>query len=122
MTSTRQHRQAADRRGRWAEWLATLFLMVKGYWPVARRLKTPVGEIDLLVRRGDILAVIEVKARADLGQAAESISDRQWQRIARALEWYIAGRPALADRNFRFDALLVAGLRVRHVPDAWRPK
>ena len=79
------------------------------------------GEIDLLVRRGGVLAAVEVKARRTLDQAAEAIPERQWQRIARALEWYIAGRPGLAEMTIRFDAVLLAGWRMRHIPDAWRP-
>lgn len=116
-----ERRKRAERRGRRAETLAFLFLLAKGYRPVARRLKTPVGELDLVMRRGGVLAIIEVKARPSLGQAAEAIAPRQWQRLSRATQWLVAGRPALADLSIRFDAVLVSGLSVRHVPDAWRP-
>ncbi len=111
----------AERRGHGAERLAALLLLAKGYRPLARRLKTPVGEIDLLARRGGVLAAVEVKARRTLDQAAEAIPERQWRRIARALEWYLAGRPELAELTVRFDAVLLAGWRIRHVQDAWRP-
>ena len=117
----RADRKQAEKRGRGAETLALLYLLAKGYRPAARRLKTPVGEIDLVMRRGDILAVVEVKARPDLDRAAEAITPRQRQRLQRAAEWLIAGKPAFAGLSIRFDAVLVSGLRVRHVPDAWRP-
>lgn len=117
---TAQKKQA-ERRGRWAETIALLHLLVRGYRPVARRLKTPVGEIDLVMRRGTVLAVVEVKARPSLDEAAEAIRPRQWQRLLRAAEWLMAGRPGLSALSIRFDAVLVSGLAVRHVPDAWRP-
>lgn len=121
MNPDSHERRRAERRGQGAENWAALLLLAKGYRPLARRLKTPVGEIDLLVRRGGVLAVVEVKARRTLDQAAEAIPERQWRRIARALEWYLAGRPALAGLTIRFDAVLLAGWRMRHLPDAWRP-
>ena len=114
-------RKQAERRGRWAESFAFLYLLAKGYRPVARRLKTPVGELDLVMRRGETLVVVEVKARPSLDLAAGAISPRQWQRLTRAVEWLTAGRPTLARLSIRFDAVLVSGLSVRHVPDAWRP-
>lgn len=114
-------KRRAEKRGRSAETLAFLFLLLKGYRPVARRLKTPVGELDLVLRKGDVLAVVEVKARPSLDQAAEAISPRQWQRLTRAVAWLVAGRPALARLSIRFDAVLVSGFLVRHVSDAWRP-
>ena len=114
-------RKKAERRGRSAETLAFLFLLLKGYRPVARRLKTPVGEMDLVMRKGGVLAVVEVKARPSLDAAAEAIRPRQWQRLMRAADWLIAGRPGLAGLSIRFDAVLVAGLSLRHIPDAWRP-
>ena len=121
MTRGPADRRRAERRGRSAERLALLLLLAKGYRPVARRAKTPLGEIDLLVRRGTVLAAVEVKARPTLTDAAGAIAPRQWDRVARALSWYVSGRPALAGLDLRFDAVLVAGWRARHVPDAWRP-
>jgi putative endonuclease len=94
-------------RGRRAELLALLALMARGYRPVARNLKTPVGEIDLVVRRGNVLAVIEVKTRGDYAEAAESIRPLQRARVTRATEWLLAQRPDLARLTIRFDAVLV---------------
>lgn len=96
-------------------------LRLKGYRILARRYRTPVGEIDLLARRGSVLAAIEVKARGDLTTAREAVSRRQRQRITRALLHFLGGRPDLARLSPRFDVMLVAPRRLpRHIVDAWR--
>lgn len=112
------------RAGQKAETLAAWWLRARGYRILARRLKTPVGEIDLLARRGRVWAVVEVKYRQSRETAAEAISDRQWQRIARAFDWWRMQQalPEGPDRDIRFDALLVAPWRLPvHIRDAWRP-
>jgi putative endonuclease len=96
-------------------------LILRGYRILARRLRSSVGEIDILARRGAVLAVIEVKARGDSEQAAESVTPRQQERLIRAAGWVVAGRPALASLQLRFDVMLVAPWRMpRHIVDAWR--
>jgi putative endonuclease len=118
---SREERQRAWRRGWWAETLCAIVLRLRGYRIMSRRLRTPVGEIDILARRGRTLAVIEVKARDDFASAAESITDRQKQRLIRAAGWVVSGRPDLAALDMRFDVMLVAPRRMpRHVVDAWR--
>ena len=114
-------RRIAERRGRWAEALAALRLRLAGYRIVARNYRGPVGEIDLIARRGDTLIFVEVKARAADDVAAEAIAARQQARIRRAAEAFLAGRPELATFSLRFDAILVVPWRApRHVVDAWR--
>ncbi len=118
-----ERRRRAERDGRLAEALAAIWLRLKGYRILARRLKTPVGEIDILARRGTVLAVVEVKARRDRPLAAEAITPRQWRRLARAAEWALAHRPEWVGLSLRFDALLLARGRLpQHVADAWRPE
>lgn len=112
---------AAHRRGEWAERLCLWHLRLMGYRVLARRYRTPVGEIDLIARRGRTVAAIEVKARADAGRAAESVQWRQRGRIARALEHFLKSRPDLGDAELRFDVMLVAPRSwPRHLRDAWR--
>lgn len=114
--------RAAHATGLRAERLAGLLLRLKGYRILARRMKTRAGEIDLIVRRGGVVAFVEVKARADLDAAAEALFMRQRARLARAAELFLAARPALAHLDMRFDLVLVAPRRFpRHLPDAWRP-
>lgn len=114
-------RRAAARRGRWAEGLAAWRLRLAGYRVIARNVRTPVGEIDLIVRRGPVLAFVEVKIRAGLASAAEAIRPAQQARIRKAASAFLARRPDLAVLTLRFDAVLVAAGRwPRHIPDAWR--
>ncbi len=113
-------RQAAWRRGCGGEALAAWWLRLKGYRIVARGLRTPAGELDLVARRGRILAFVEVKARPDLEAARAAISPRQRRRIARAAEAFLQQRPAYARLQPRFDAVLIApGRRPRHLVNAW---
>jgi putative endonuclease len=115
----RHHR--AERRGRQAERLAALRLMLAGYRIVARNYRVPVGEIDLIARRGRTLIFVEVKVRAGHADAAWSISPRQQRRIRRAAEAFLATRPELATFSLRFDAMLLAPWRMpQHLIDAWR--
>jgi putative endonuclease len=115
-------RRRADRAGRVAEALCALALILAGYRILARRFRTPVGELDIVARRGRVLAFVEVKARASLALAAEAIAARQRQRVERAAGAYLALHPALAGFDQRFDAMLVAPWRwPRHIRDAWRP-
>jgi putative endonuclease len=112
--------RAAHRLGLRAETLAALFLILKGYRILARRLRTPAGEIDMVVRRGRVLAIVEVKARA--AGAEEALQPRQRKRLERAAVHFLGRNPALAELDLRFDVVLVAPRRLpRHMADAWRP-
>lgn len=113
--------QAAHRRGLGAERLCLWSLRLRGYRVLAQRYRTPVGEIDLIARRGRTVAAIEVKARADDARAVESLLWKQRGRIARALEHFLQSRPDLADAALRFDVMVVApGRWPRHLRGAWR--
>jgi putative endonuclease len=113
-------RRRAERRGRVAEWLCLWHLRLRGWHIVARGWRCPSGEIDLVARRGKVLAIIEVKSRAQVADAANALSPRQRRRIARAAEALLAARPDLAALDPRFDLMLVARWRLpRHWRDAW---
>jgi putative endonuclease len=122
MKAERTLRKKAERRGRHSETLASLLLMLKGYRILGRRVKTHLGEIDLIARSPKgIVCFIEVKARGTANEAVQSIGQRQQARIARAANLYLAQRPALAAKGVRYDAVIVATGRLpRHVRDAWR--
>ncbi len=112
-------RRRAEAWGRFSERLAVLALALKGYRVLARRWRSPVGEVDLVARRGRTLVAVEVKARRGGGHP---VGERQWRRIAGALEAFVAARPALASHDRRYDLVVVRpGRWPRHTPDAWRP-
>ena len=114
-------RQKAERRGRLAELLCRWHLRLRGWRIVASHWRCPSGEIDILARRGRVLAIIEVKARRDFAIAAESVLPRQRRRITRAASAFLMTRPDLAMLTLRFDVMLVAPPRPpRHMPGAWR--
>lgn len=114
-------RQKAERLGHVAEWRAVWRLRLAGYTVLARRYKTRLGEIDIVARRGGVLAFVEVKARPDILTAVDALGTRQFGRVARAAALFIARHPHHAVCSVRFDAVLVSSLWPRHLPDVWRP-
>jgi putative endonuclease len=104
----RNARARAYRRGLGAEAIAALLLRLKGYAIVARRYKTPVGEIDLIALRGKRLAFIEVKRRKTAEDAAWTLPTRQRRRILRAAQYWLAGHPDFAGHELAFDVVLTA--------------
>jgi putative endonuclease len=113
-------RQAAFRVGISAESRAAAFLIAKGFRILARRWRSPLGEIDIVARRRQLLVFAEVKARVNLDEAAESVNVRQRRRIAAAAEIWLANNPDESIRDIRFDAILVAPGKIpRHIPAAF---
>jgi putative endonuclease len=114
-------RLRAERRGRFAEFLCRWHLRLRGWHIVASHWRCPSGEIDILARRGGVLAIVEVKSRRNMNTAAEAILPRQRRRIARAASAFLMTRPELAGLTLRFDVMLVAPLRPpRHLAAMWR--
>ncbi|HEY9536285.1 MAG TPA: YraN family protein, partial [Kiloniellaceae bacterium] len=90
------------------------------YRVLAQGFRCPVGEIDLVARRGGILAIVEVKHRDSLIAAGEAIGPRQQRRIRRAAEHFLQRHPDLARLNLRFDAMLLVPRQLpRHLKGAW---
>jgi len=113
-------RQAAFKLGVSAEGRAALYLAAKGYRALARRWKSPVGEVDLVVRRGRTIVFVEVKARPRIDDAAWSVLPRQKRRIVAAAEAWLAAHPEHAGYDIRFDAVLVAPGRLpQHIAAAF---
>ncbi len=106
-------RVAAFQTGISAESRACYYLFAKGYKILARRFKTPYGEIDVVARRRNLLAFIEVKARAKLDDAAYSVTQKQQQRIIAAAQVWLADHEEHANFDMRFDVVLIAP---RHMP------
>jgi putative endonuclease len=122
VSQARSARGAAARlAGRRSEVVAAVWLMLKGYRILGFRLKTPQAEIDLLAIRGRTLAVVEVKRRADIAVALETVSFDQRDRLRRAGAMLAARRPGLAGAAVRLDLMALAPGRLpMHIPDAWK--
>ena len=112
-------RQRAERGGRRAESLAALWLQLKGWRILARRARTPVGEVDLVARRGSTVAFVEVKARASWDEASLSLDHFRLRRVAAAAE-ALAPRFARQGEDIRIDAVFIVPRRLpRHMPNVW---
>ena len=101
-------RVAAFRAGLSAESFAAAYLIAKGYRILARRFRTPHGEIDIVAKRRNLIAFVEVKARASLDEAAFAVTPRQQARIINAAQAWLASHPEHAEFELRFDAILIA--------------
>ena len=112
---------AADQRGRCAEAAARVALEREGWVILAHRLRTAAGEIDMVAEKEGLLAIVEVKARPRLADAAASLSLRQQARLISATEIVLLDHPDWGLNGVRFDLLLVdaAGV-VRRISDAFR--
>jgi putative endonuclease len=100
--------------GHRAEWAATLLLVGKGYWPLARNYSVRGGEIDLIARRGRTVIFAEIKARPRLDEALTAISAVKRQRIERAARIWLTRNPWAADCVLRGDGVFVAPYRWPH--------
>ena len=126
MTRNKTERQDAERAGRRAERWASLYLQLKGYRILHRRLKSPLGEIDLIARRGSTIIFVEVKQRAREADALESVSPIQQARIAKTAEIYLAQQNEPGNFDARFDILALTNApwhrqlwHIKHVENAW---
>ena len=113
-------RAKAERRGHSAEVIALIYLRLKGYRLLAMRYKTPQGEVDLIMRRRDVTAFIEVKARRSRDDGVMAVTNTQSRRIAAAARLWMA-RDKISNSNFcRFDIVVVnAYFLPHHVENAF---
>lgn len=113
-------RAEAEKGGRRAEFLAALFLQFKGFSIIARRFRSPAGEIDIAARRGPLVVLAEVKARSAFDDAVLAVTPRARKRIEAAGRAFLSRQRGLEDCALRYDIIAVSGWRIRHLPDAWR--
>ena len=114
-------RQQAEERGRAGEARAALWLQARGWRILDRRRKTPLGEIDLVARRGRIVAFIEVKWRKSAAELDHAIDQYRLQRVAAAVE-AVAHEYARDGEDIRVDVILLAPRSLpRHIVNAWQP-
>jgi putative endonuclease len=113
-------RQQAEKRGRGAETLACWYLRLKGWRILARRARVPGGEVDIVARRGRMLAFVEVKARATEDATAMALDDWRLRRVVAAAE-RLAPRYRRDGDDMRIDALfIVPGRWPRHLANIWQ--
>lgn len=116
-----QAKRRAHHFGLRAEWVAAALLIAKGYRILGRRFVVAGGEIDLIARRGETIAFVEVKARGGFDEALVAIDEVKRRRISRAVRFWLSHNPAAMRATLRGDAVLVAPMRVpRHVVDAFQ--
>jgi putative endonuclease len=116
----RPERIAAFQRGLSAESRAALFLIAKAYRILARRWKTPFGEIDIVARRRGVVVFVEVKARGGVDEALEAVTERTKRRVMAAAELWLARNPQQSNRDMRFDVIVVTpGKMPRHIVNAF---
>ena len=114
-------RQIAERSGRDGEARAALWLRAKGWSILAQRVKTPLGEIDLIAKRGKLVSFVEVKWRKDKSELDFAIDERRLSRVAAAAE-AVAHDYATGGEDIRIDVILLApGTFPRHIANAWQP-
>ncbi len=112
-------RRAAEASGRRGERMAGWWLRLKGWRILERRVRTPVGEVDLVVRRGNLIAFVEVKTRATGAELDFAIDERRLARVAAAAE-YLMPRFAGPGDDIRIDVVLIAPrMPPRHIENAW---
>jgi putative endonuclease len=120
MRPSRADRQRAYRSGHGAEWAAILYLRCKGYRILARRYQVKGGEIDIIARRGDAIAFVEVKLRAALETAQIAIAPAKRRRIGRAARVFLANKAFASRLTLRADAIYLAPWRwPLHIPAAF---
>lgn len=106
--------------GRFAEYVAIVYLISRGYQVLGHRHRTPFGEIDIACLKSDTLVIVEVKARKDLDTAAFALSPRQQDRLRNAANFLVSGHKRYANRAIRFDCCMVTWyMRVRHITNAF---
>lgn len=114
-------RQIAEKSGRDGETRAALWLRAKGWSILDTRVKTPAGEIDLVARRGNLVAFVEVKWRKKREELDFAIDHHRLSRVAAAAE-AVAHRYAMEGEDIRVDVILLApGSFPRHIANAWQP-
>ena len=106
--SRRERGGRSWREGHGAEWIAAVWLMLKGYRILGFRLKSRAGEIDILARRGRVLAVVEVKRRATMEAALSAVTAHQTARLVAAAQQVARGRKALQGLEIRLDTVALA--------------
>jgi putative endonuclease len=100
-------RKEAERRGHRGEWFAAWYLRLKGYRVMAMRFKTKTGEVDIIARKKDLVAMVEVKARPTVLEAMDAVSATAQRRIESAGDIWLAKQPDFAKLSVRYDLIAI---------------
>jgi len=112
-------RRAAEASGRRGERIAAWWLRLKGWRILDKRVRTPAGEVDIVARKGRLIAFVEVKARKTAAELDFAIDERRLSRVAAAAE-VLMPRYAGPGDDIRVDVILIApGAVPRHIENAW---
>ncbi len=115
-----ERRRAAYRLGHSAEWVAALYLILKGYRILARRFLARSGEIDLVALRGSVVAFVEVKARRDFATGIEAIDPDKQRKLSFAIDEWVGRNSWASHHVLRGDAIIISPWRwPRHIEDAF---
>ena len=113
-------RRLAERKGRFAELLAAVFLILKGYRPMAWRVRTPRGEIDLILKHRNHVVFVEVKTRREIDIGLQSVNVVKARRTVDAARLWIGRNARLLDVDYRFDIIVLAAYHwPRHIVNAY---
>ena len=113
-------KQKALRRGKWGETISCFMLRLKGYHIIARNMRLPVGEIDIIAKRANILCFIEVKARKTERAALEALGIHQQKRILRAAKSFLSRNQRYGNHQIRFDLITISPKNwPKHIQNAW---
>ena len=120
MSRSQHDRQRAQKRGRTAEWIAAAYLFIKGYRILHVRFRVKAGEIDLIARKRDLIAIVEVKARREVASAVDAVGFAAQRRIANAASIWLSRQPDANQLSLRFDIVAVRSWRLPiHLKDAF---
>ncbi len=103
----RARRRRAFFKGHWAEYIASIYLTAKGYRVCARRFKTRFGEVDIIAKKGDVLAIVEVKARNSIDEAVNAVGWQSQKRIANAADFWLSKQLDWQKYSIRFDIIAI---------------
>lgn len=121
MSSDRNKKIKNYRFGYFAEYMSIIFLLLKGYIPIAHRHRNHSGEVDIILQHvfSKTLIFVEVKARGNKGDM-EVITAAQKNRISKAASFFLATRPKYSDYAIRFDLIIFnKPLSLKHIKNAW---
>ena len=119
----KKRKQKIYSRGIYAERLAGLWLQMKGYHIAAQRFETYFGEIDIIARRGNVIAIVEVKARPTIEEAMEAVKQPSRKRIDKAANVFLARQPDRKKLRLRYDLIAISPWKLpRHIESFFQPE